>query len=70
MIYLGAIIAVQVIILVAWLLMKKVNPQGALLVPGLLMIALSLVLGLHALEMEENTGSVVFDLFKVVRDTF
>ena len=70
MIYLGAIIAVQVIILVAWLLMKKVNPQGTLLVPGLLMIALSLVLGLHALEMEENTGSVVFDLFKVVRDTF
>lgn len=50
MIYLGAIIAVQVIILVAWLLMKKVNPQGALLVPGLLMIALSLVLGLHALD--------------------
>ncbi len=41
MIYLGAIIAVQVIILVAWLLMKKVNPQGALLVPGLLMIALA-----------------------------
>lgn len=70
MIYIGAIIALQVIILVAYLLMKKINPQGVLMIPGLLMLALSMILGMHTLDLPESTGSAVFDLFRVIKDTF
>lgn len=70
MIYIGALIALQVIILVAYLLMKKINPQGVLMIPGLLMLALSMLLGMHSLEVTDSTGCAIFDLFKVIKDTF
>lgn len=70
MIYIGAIIALQVIIVVAYLLMKKINPQGVLMIPGLIMLALSMMLGMHSIDLPDSTGSVVFDLFKVIKDTF
>lgn len=70
MIYIGAIIALQVILVVAYLLIKKINPQGVLMIPGLIMLALSMMLGMHSLDLPESTGSVVFDLFKVIKDTF
>ena len=44
MIYIGAFIALQVIVLVAYWLMKKNNPQGVLMVAGILMLALSMLL--------------------------
>ena len=46
MIYIGAFIALQVIVLVAYWLMKKNNPQGVLMVAGILMLALSMLLGI------------------------
>lgn len=70
MIYIGAIIAFQVIIIVAYFLMKKVNPQGVLMIPGLLMLALSMLLGMHTIDLPDSTGSMVFDLFRVIKDTF
>lgn len=70
MIYIGAVIALQVIILVAYLLMKKINPQGVLMIPGLLMLCLSMLLGMHTIEIPDSTGCAAFDLFKVIKDTF
>ena len=70
MIYIGAIIAVQFIILTAYWLMKKYNPQGVLLVTGILMLTISLCMGLTTISLAEPTGSVVFDLFKTLKETF
>lgn len=70
MIYLGAFIAVLFIILTAWWLMKQINPQAVLITTGLLMLIVSLCLGLGMPALSESTGSVVFDLFKIIKETF
>lgn len=70
MIYIGAFICLQVIILVARLLIKKNNPQGVLLVSGLLMLGLSMILGMKSLQLTESTGSAIFDLFRIIKETF
>lgn len=70
MIYIGTLIAIQFIILVAYWLVKKNNPQGVLLVSGLLMLTISMILGMHTLNLGESTGSPVFDLFRVIKETF
>ncbi|NDV80717.1 C4-dicarboxylate transporter DcuC [Bacteroides sp. 51] len=70
MIYIGAIIAVQFIILTAYWLYKKYNPQGVLLLTGIMMLTISLFMGLTSLSLSEPTGSVTFDLFKTVKETF
>ena len=70
MIYIGAFIALQVIVLVAYWLMKKNNPQGVLMVAGILMLALSMLLGMHSLSPTETTGTPVFDLFRIIKETF
>lgn len=70
MIYIGAFIALQFIILVAWWLVKKNNPQGVLMVTGILMLALSMLLGMHSLTLSDSTGSALFDLFRIIKETF
>ena len=70
MIYIGAFIALQVIVLVAYWLMKKNNPQGVLMVAGILMLALSMLLGMHSLSLTETTGTPVFDLFRIIKELF
>jgi len=70
MIYIGAIIAIQFIILTAYWLYKKYNPQGVLLLTGVMMLAVSLFMGLNSLSLGEPTGAVTFDLFKTIRETF
>ena len=70
MIYIGAFIALQIIVLVAYWLMKKNNPQGVLMVAGILMLALSMLLGMHSLSLAETTGTPVFDLFRIIKETF
>lgn len=69
-IYIGALIALQVIILVAYLIIKKNNPQGVLMVSGILMLAFSIAVGMPGVEGTTSTGSAVFDIFKVIKDTF
>lgn len=66
----GTIIAIQFIALTAYCLYKKYNPQGVLLIMGLLMMAVGLLMRLYTISLAEPTGSVVFDLFKTVRETF
>lgn len=70
MIYIGAFIALQVIVLVAWWLIKKNNPQGVLMVAGILMLALSMLLGMNSLALSDSTGSALFDLFRIIKETF
>ena len=70
MIYVGALIAVQFIILTAVLLYRKFNAQGVLLIMGLLMMSVGLIMGIGNVEVEQSTGFVVFDLFKAVEETF
>ncbi|MGL4292796.1 MAG: C4-dicarboxylate transporter DcuC [Bacteroidales bacterium] len=67
--YLGVIIAIQFIILTAYWLYKKFNPQVVLLVTGISMLAISALLG-DSLDPVKPTGGVFFDLFKIVVETF
>lgn len=68
--YIGFIIAVQFIALTAYGLYRKYNPQGVLLIVGMLMMAVGLLMGLYTISPANPTGSVAFDLFKVVCETF
>lgn len=70
MIYIGALIALQIIVLVAYWLVRKNNPQGVLVVSGLVMLSLSILLGMNGLNLSEPTGTVAFDLVKTVKETF
>lgn len=64
------IICIVVIALTAVLLFKKYNPQGILLLSGMLMVALSLILGTADLEVSKPTGSAFFDIFRYVEEKF
>lgn len=70
MLILGAIISLQFVALAAWWLYKKHNPQAVLLVTGLMMLTVSMLLGTNTSLVDHSTGSVVFDLFKTIKDTF
>lgn len=70
MIYVGALIAVQFIILTAIWLYKKHNPQGVLFIAGIVMMGIALLVGLGNVEVGNSTGLVVFDLFKTIEETF
>lgn len=51
-------------------LYRKLNPQGVLLLSGLLMLTLSVLLGLpSAITLTKPTGCTLFDLVKVVEET-
>lgn len=70
MIYIGAFIALQFIILTAILLFKKYNPQGVLLLVGILMMTIAILTGIGNINVIESTGFVGFDLFKIIEETF
>ena len=74
MIYLGMAIALCFIIVVAYALTHKYNPQAVLLISGILMICISLMIGTYSLNVETDlggtsTGWIGFDLFSVVKQT-
>lgn len=54
----------------AWLLLKKVNPPTLLLFMGLAMIAVATCLGLPPVSVEKDTGSAIFNLFRIVEEKF
>lgn len=64
------IVSLLVITVTAIYLYRKLNPQGILMMAGLLMVALALAFHTPAGELAHPTGCVVFDLVKVVEDTF
>lgn len=51
-------------------LYRKLNPQGVLMLAGLTMLAISLWFQVQPLTPAKPTGSVVFDLVKMVEETF
>lgn len=70
MLYVGIIIAIEFLVLTAYLLWKRYNPQGVLLISGVLMLILAQLTGLSCTEVGETTGSAFFDIFKSISDTF
>ena len=70
MTYLTAFISLQFIILTAYWLIKKYNPQGVLLTTGILMFIVAALIGIPNTAVESGTGSVFFDIFKTVSETF
>ncbi|HBG42487.1 MAG TPA: C4-dicarboxylate ABC transporter [Porphyromonadaceae bacterium] len=70
MIYVGAFIAIQFIIVTAILLYRNHNPQGVLLIMGILMMTIGLFIGLENVDVAGTTGLVAFDLFKKIEETF
>lgn len=51
-------------------LYRKLNPQGVLMLAGLIMLTFALVLNVQPVIPDKPTGSVVFDLVKIVEETF
>ncbi|MDR0745318.1 MAG: C4-dicarboxylate transporter DcuC [Mediterranea sp.] len=64
------ILSILVIVLTANFLYKKYNPQGVLVIAGILMIILALALNTGTPELMKPTGSFAFDLFKILEETF
>lgn len=66
----GPLISLLFVVLVAWLLIKKFNPQAVLLLAGLLMLLAAYGLGLPTGELQKPTGNTYFDLFAAIREAF
>ena len=64
------LLCLAVIAVVAALLFRKYNPQGVLLLVGILMVALGAILGTSPVEVDRPTGSVVFDIMRFVEEKF
>jgi len=69
MLIVGPIISILFIAVVAYLLFKNYNSQAVLLISGLLMMAIALIIGYALPELKEPTGSGVFDLFELVKES-
>lgn len=64
------LVAIAFIAATGYFLYKKTNPQGLLLLSGLLMLALGIVFGINPSLPAESTGSTFFDVIKLVEETF
>ena len=65
----GIVLSLQFIILVAYLLFKKYNPQAVLLFSGLLMMALAMGIGFPLPGLLQSTGFSGFDLFAMIKES-
>lgn len=68
--YLGVIISLVFIVVVARLLLKKHNPHAILLVSGLLMLLISQLLKFQMPTLVDATGFSGFDLFRYIKESF
>ncbi|MGS2739538.1 C4-dicarboxylate transporter DcuC [Sinomicrobium sp. M5D2P17] len=68
--YLGPVIAILFIIIVARLLLKKFYPHAVLLIAGLLMLAASYWLPGHEPAVALTGGPFGFDLFRYINSSF
>ena len=64
------ILCIIVIYFTAIYLYRKVNPQGVLMLAGVVMLTLALMLHIQPVTPAKPTGSMVFDLIKVIEETF
>lgn len=70
MTYLGPIISLVIVVIVARLLLKKYYPHAVLLIAGLFMLILGELLNLDLPELKKPTGFVGFDLFAYIKESF
>lgn len=70
MTFLGPIIAIVFIVVVARLLLKKYYPHAVLLIAGLLMMIFAWALNYELPQLIKPTGATVFDLFKYMKESF
>ncbi|MEG1863799.1 MAG: C4-dicarboxylate transporter DcuC [Alistipes sp.] len=70
MLYIGALISLQFIILTVYWLSKRYNPQGVLLLSGILMLFTAAIVGIPHTATTVSTGSAFFDVFKAIGDSF
>lgn len=68
--YLGPILALVFIIVIARLLLKKFNPHATLLIGGLLMLFIATLLNLNLPDLKSPTGFKGFDLFGFIKESF
>jgi len=68
--YLGVIISLVFVVVVARLLLKKYNPHAVLLVSGLLMLLIAQILNYQLPSLKDATGFAGFDLFRYIKESF
>lgn len=68
--YIGVIISLVFIVIVARLLLKKHNPHAILLVSGLLMLLIAFLLNYKLPVLKDETGFIGFDFFRYVKESF
>lgn len=68
--FIGPIIALFCIVIVARLLFKKYYPHAVLLAAGLAMLLVAYLLQLQMPELQKSTGFFGFDLFKYIKESF
>ena len=59
------IVAIVIIVVTGYFLYKKTNPQGLLLLSGLLMLALGIAFGINPSKPDNPTGSTFFDVIRL-----
>jgi len=70
MAFVGPILSLLCIALVARLLMRKHNPHAVLLLSGLFMLLMAYWLGLSGLNLSKPTGNSYFDFFAAIKESF
>ena len=68
--YLGVIIALVFVVIVARLLLKKYNPHVILLVCGSLMLCISYFLNYKLPVLKEEISFIGFDFFRYIKESF
>ncbi|WP_418696302.1 C4-dicarboxylate transporter DcuC [Bacteroides sp.] len=51
-------------------LYRRLNPQGSLMLAGLIMLTLAVIFNIQPVIPAKPTGSIIFDLIKIVEETF
>ncbi len=67
---LGFIISIHFIILVIYLLTKRLNPQAIFFCCGLSMLIISVLSGMDPNQAESGTGIALFNIFYLIKDIF
>lgn len=66
----ASLLSLVFIVITAIFLYKKHNPQGVLIISGVLMIFAAAMFGTHSLEVSKPSGNTFFDLFKAIDESF
>jgi DcuC family C4-dicarboxylate transporter len=68
--FLPFLISIIVILFTATALFRKLNPQGVLILSGLLMLVVAQLLDIHPVSPTKPTGDTSFDFIRIIEETF